>query len=44
MTRVVVEVGARVRHDGQAWTVVVLKGAQATLVTDEGACAVVLLP
>lgn len=44
MTRAVVEVGARVRYDGRVWTVVVLEGARVTLVTDEGASAVVLLP
>ncbi|WP_226962974.1 hypothetical protein [Streptomyces sp. C8S0] len=44
MTQAVVEVGARLRYDGRVWTVAVLEGARATLVTDEGASAVVLLP
>ncbi|MFJ5105205.1 transposase [Streptomyces sp. NPDC088554] len=44
MTQAVVEVGARVRFDGRMWTVAVLEGARATLVTGEGASAVVLLP
>lgn len=44
MTQVVVEVGARLRYDGRVWTLAVLEGARATLVTDEGASAVVLLP
>lgn len=44
MTQVVVEVGARLRYDGRTWTLAVLEGARATLVTDEGASAVVLLP
>ncbi|MEV4974996.1 hypothetical protein [Streptomyces scopuliridis] len=43
MTRAVVEVGARVRYSGRVWTVAVLEGARATLLTDEGAAAVVLL-
>ncbi len=44
MTQAVVEVGARLRYDGRVWTLAVLEGARATLVTDEGASAVVLLP
>ncbi|WP_030183372.1 DDE-type integrase/transposase/recombinase [Streptomyces sp. NRRL S-813] len=44
MTQAVVEVGARLRYDGRVWTVAVLEGARATLVSDEGASAVVLLP
>ncbi|GHF35845.1 DDE-type integrase/transposase/recombinase [Streptomyces griseosporeus] len=44
MTQAVVEVGARLRYGGRAWTLAVLEGARATLVTDEGASAVVLLP
>ncbi|MFD5475273.1 transposase [Streptomyces sp. NPDC127105] len=44
MTQAVVGVGARLRYDGRVWTLAVLEGARATLVTDEGACAVVLLP
>ncbi|MFJ3762945.1 transposase [Streptomyces sp. NPDC090080] len=44
MTQVVVEVGARVRFDGRMWTVAVMEGARATLVTGEGASVVVLLP
>ncbi|MDT0549965.1 hypothetical protein [Streptomyces lonegramiae] len=44
MTQVVVEVGARLRYDGRVWTLAVLEGARATLVSDEGASAVVLLP
>ncbi|MFF4673835.1 transposase [Streptomyces sp. NPDC001279] len=43
MTQAVVEVGARFRYDGRVWTLAVLEGARATLVTDEGASAVVLL-
>ncbi|MEV0304688.1 hypothetical protein [Streptomyces prasinus] len=44
MTQAVVEVGARLRYNGRVWTVAVLEGARATLVADEGAAAVVLLP
>ncbi|WP_256333598.1 hypothetical protein [Streptomyces sp. cf386] len=44
MTQAVVEVGARLRYDGRVWTLAVLEGARATLVSDEGASAVVLLP
>ncbi|MCF2131092.1 transposase [Strepomyces sp. STD 3.1] len=44
MTQAVVEVGARLRYDGRPWTLAVLEGARATLVSDEGASAVVLLP
>ncbi|MER7856507.1 hypothetical protein ABTZ98_28730 [Streptomyces bacillaris] len=44
MTQAVVEVGARLRYDERVWTVAVLEGARATLVTDEGTSAVVLLP
>ncbi|MEU8795674.1 hypothetical protein [Streptomyces sp. NPDC048643] len=44
MTQAVIEVGARLRYDGRAWTLAVLEGARATLVSDEGASAVVLLP
>ncbi|WP_326816176.1 transposase [Streptomyces sp. NBC_01762] len=44
MTQAVVEVGARIRYGGRVWTVAVLEGARATLVTDEGASAAVLLP
>ncbi|MGW5619151.1 transposase [Streptomyces sp. NPDC003877] len=43
MTQAVVEAGARLRYDGRVWTLAVLEGARATLVTDEGASAVVLL-
>ncbi|WP_329331170.1 transposase [Streptomyces sp. NBC_00663] len=44
MRQTVVEVGARLRYDGRVWTVGVLEGARATLVSDEGASAAVLLP
>jgi hypothetical protein len=44
VTQAVVEVGARLRYDGRVWTLAVLEGPRATLVTDEGASAVVLLP
>ncbi|WP_439678137.1 transposase [Embleya sp. MST-111070] len=44
MTHPVLEIGARVRHDGRTWNVAVLEGVRATLVTDGGASAVVLLP
>ncbi|CAL9672622.1 transposase [Streptomyces sp. enrichment culture] len=44
MTQAVVEVGARLRYEGRVWTLAVLEGARATLVSDEGASAVVLLP
>lgn len=43
MRQAVIEVGARLSYDGRAWTVAVLEGARATLVTDEGASVVVLL-
>lgn len=44
MTQAIVEVGARLRYDGRVWTLAVLEGARATLVSDEGASALVLLP
>ncbi|MFE6787839.1 transposase [Streptomyces sp. NPDC057680] len=44
MRQAVVGVGARLRYDERVWTVAVLEGARATLVTDEGTSAVVLLP
>ncbi len=44
MTQAVIEVGTRLRYDGRVWTLAVLEGARATLVSDEGASAVVLLP
>ncbi|MEU5247380.1 transposase [Streptomyces asoensis] len=44
MTQAVVEVGGRLRYDGRVWTLAVLEGARATLVSDEGGSAVVVLP
>ncbi len=44
MRQAVVEVGARLRYDGRVWRVAVLEGPRATLPTDKGTSAVVLLP